>query len=717
MVGKVKQRDITDCGAACLASVAMHYHLKMPVSLIRQMAATDKKGTNVLGMMEAAEKMGFMAKGVKGEWKSLFRVPLPAIAHVIIDQQLHHFVVIAKITPRHIHIMDPADGKIHHHSHEHFRNQWSGVLIILFPGEHFVKANRSTSLSSRFMALLKPHRRILLQVLTGAIIISVLGLGSAIYIGKIVDQVIPSGNVNLLNLLGVVMLIIIGFQLLLGVLKMQFVLKTGQKIDATLILGYYKHILRLPISFFDHMRVGEILSRLGDAVKVRVFVNDIAVNLLVNMLILVVSFTLMFAFYWKLAIVMLAVIPLYVIIYMVTNKLNKKVQRKIMERSADLESQLVESLKSIPTVKCNNLQWHTNLKTETRFTSLLAEIYKSGLNNIFSGSSSMFIKQGFTIILIWVGTTFVFQNQLTTGELMSFYAIMGYFTGPVSGIIGFNQSMQDALIASDRLFEIFDLEQEDQTGKMVLKPEQMTGIVFKDVCFRYGTRVQVFEDLNLSLESGKITAITGESGCGKTTIARLLVKMYPLEKGAIFLGDYNINHFTLESIRNEIGIVPQHIDLFAGHVIDNIAIGEFEPDVDRVMDVCNQLGLSTFIEKMPNGYQTYLGENGAVLSGGQKQRIAIARMLYRDPSVLVLDEATSSLDRTAEQFVHNAMTMMRDAGKIIMVVAHRLSTIMAADKVVVIAGGKVVQEGDAATLMGVEGQFREMFLEKYLVEG
>lgn len=710
MIGKIKQRDITDCGAACLASVARYYNMKLPVARIRQMAGTDKKGTNVLGMVEAAHKMGFTAKGVKGEWDSLYKIPLPAIAHVVVKEHLHHYVVISRVTSKYVEVMDPAHGQLHKKPHAVFKNEWTGVLILLFPGNDFVQSSQTVTAGKKFWSLLSPHKGIIAQALLGSALFAVLGLSSAVFVRKIVDNVLPAGNASLLNLLGIIMIIVIVSRLLLNVFKMQFVLKTGQKIDATLILGYYKHILKLPQSFFDTMRVGEIISRLNDAVKVRIFINDIAINLVVNVLIVLFSFALMFTYYWKLAMVMLVVVPLYALIYGISNWLNKRVQRKVMERAADLESQLVESLKSAATIKRFGLEWFSNLKTETRFTSMLGEIYKSGMNNIFSNNSTSFISQGFSVILLWVGAALALQNQISPGELLAFYAVLGYFTGPVSEIIYFNQSLQDAMIASDRLFEIFELEQEDASGKIELKPIHVDDIILKNVHFRYGTRVQVFDALNLTIRARSVTAVVGESGCGKTTLASVLQNIYPLQSGSIHLGKINMNMFTKESIRRQIAIVPQQIDLFSGNVVDNIAVGEFFPDMERIMNICDQLGITSFIEQLPNGIQTCLGENGTTLSGGQKQRIAIARALYRDPEILILDEATSSLDRVAERFLQKTIALLRDMGKTILIITHRLATIRHADKVVVLDEGKVVQEGSVNDLTEARGKFRDMFV-------
>jgi len=707
---RVKQRDITDCGAACLASIAAYYGMSMPVARIRQFAGTDKKGTNVLGLLEAASKLGFTAKGVRGEWDSLFKIPKPAIAHMIVKKVLTHYVVVLKTTSKYIEIMDPIDGLIHKVPHEEFREEWTGVLILIVPGEKFSRGNEKIPIAMRLWELIKPNRGILLQTLAGAIVFSVLGLSTSLFVGRLVDQIIPESNTGLLNLLGTAMIMIILVRLLLGFFQSLFILKTGQRIDATLILGYYQHLLRLPQSFFDNMRTGEIISRIGDAVKIRVFINEVSINLVLNIFILIVSFILMFSFFWKLALIMIMVIPVYTIIYLFSDRINRKIQRRVMEKSADLEAQLVESLNSAGTIKRFGLEEYENLKTETRFTGLLQAIYKSGMSSIMIGSSSSLVTQLITIILLWAGAGYVISSQVTAGELITFYSIAGYFTGPVTGIISFNRTLQDAKIAGDRLFEIFDLDADDDKDKIELKKEMVDDISFENVFFRYGTRVEVFKSLNLCFRKGEITALVGESGSGKSTIASLLQNLYPLQDGNIHVGKYDIRHLSGRSLRHIISVVPQKIDLFSGNVIDNIAVGELSPDMDKILSVCERLGMIRFIESLPNGFRTLLGENGAVLSGGQKQRIAIARALYLDPEVLILDEATSSLDSLAETFVHNTLKMLREEKKTVIVIAHRLSTISLADRIFVLEKGAIVQEGTFSGLAAVEGLFRKMWI-------
>jgi len=706
---KIKQHDVTDCGAACLASIAAHYKLTIPIARIRQFAGTDKKGTNVFGMIEAAQKLGFEAKGVRGDFASLGKIPKPSIAHIIVDEKLHHYVVIYEVTKEYVKIMDPGDGKIYKKTHEEFTKEWTGVLVLLLPKEDFTARDEKVSVLKRFWFLLRPHKLVLLQALIGAVVYTLLGFSISIYIQKLTDHVFVGGNTKLLNLLGFIMIGLLLLQVVIGVFKDVFLIKSGQQIDARLILGYYKHLFKLPQQFFDNMRVGEIISRINDAVKIRTFINGVSLSLTVNVLILFFSFALMFSYYWKLALIMLLVIPLYASIYFLINRLNKKTERTIMERSADLESQLVESLNAVGTIKRFGLEDYANIKTETKFINLLKIGYKSALNSVFSGTSSGFVSRLFTIILLWSGSYFVIEREITAGELMSFYAIIGYFTGPVASLIDANKQIQNALIAADRLFEIMDLEREEDDNKIELTKDAIGDIQFKNVAFRYGTRVDVFKNFNLKITKGEITAIVGESGSGKSTLISLLQNMYPIQKGKVAIGDVDLKYISNTSLRDLVSVVPQKIDLFAGDVIDNIAVGEYAPDMEKIINICKTINILEFIENLPNSFNTYLGENGATLSGGQKQRIAIARALYKQPEILVLDEATSSLDSTSENYIQKAVQSLRNQNKTIILIAHRLSTVINADTIVVLNKGEVLEEGCHKKLYNEKGHYYKLW--------
>ena len=691
---KIKQRDITDCGAACLASIAAHYQLQMPVSRIRQYAGTDKRGTNVLGLIEAAEKLGFQAKGAKGALDSLSKIPLPAIAHVILKNGLHHFVVIYKVTKKDITFMDPADGGYHKNKISEFEKDWSGVIVLILPDESFSKGNETTSNTKRFWQLIMPHKGIMIQALVGAVVYTILGLSTSIYMQKLIDFVLPDGNIRLLNLLSIGMIVILIFQVFIGTFKTILGLQTGQQIDARLILGYYKHLLKLPQRFFDTMRVGEITSRINDAVKIRMFINDVALSMIVNVLIVGFSIALMFLYYWKLAVIMLCIVPIYLIIYWISNSVNRKWLRTLMENSAELETQLVESISTAGTIKRFGIEEYANTKTENKFYTLLNTIYKSGMKGLYLGTSADFATKLFTILILWAGAYFVINRELTPGELLSFYALIGYFTGPASSLIGANKSIQDALIAADRLFEIIDLEIESSDlNKVELTPELIDDIHFNNVHFRYGTRAMVFEGLNLTIKKGSSTGIIGESGSGKSTLLSLLQNLYPLKEGNITIGGLDLQHISNKSLRKAVSVVPQQIDLFAGTVIENIAIGDYEPEMQRILELSKMLGISDFIEQLPSGYNSLLGEQGVNLSGGQRQRIAIARALYRNPEILILDEATSNLDQLSESKVQATLEWFKSQGKTIILIAHRLNTIKNCEEILVLKEGKLVEQG------------------------
>ena len=710
---KIQQHDSTDCAAACLASVSAYYGLKFPISRIRQYAYTDEKGTNALGLVEAAQKLGLDAKGVKGPFECLPDIPKPAIAHLIIEEKLHHFVVIYKVTDKYIEVMDPEDGKLHKKRHEDFKKEWTGILILLHPSENFQQGNLKRSSLRTFIELLRPHRSVMLQALLGAILYSVLGLSTAIFVSKITDSVLVDGNIRLLNLMGVIMIAVILLRTIIGAVKSVLALKTGQKIDSTLILGYYKHLLTLPQQFFDTMRVGEIISRVNDAVKIRTFINNVSLDLAVNILILLFTLFLMFVYSWKLALITLVSAPLFILIYFLFNALNKKYQRKIMESDADLESQLVESLNGISTIKQFGVEDYANKKTEARFSEVLKNTFKSIYGAIIASGGVEFVSIGITVTILWAGSLFVVNQDLSPGTLMLFYALTGYVLGPIGSLIDSNQTIQDALIASDRLFQIMDLEREEiESDKITLKREMIGDIDFENVSFRYGSRKEVFESLNLTITKGKTTAIVGGSGSGKTTLAVLIQNLYPLQNGKISIGGYDISKVSNESLRKLIGTVPQQIELFTGNVIENIALGDPSPDMDRINSLSDQLGIRDFVESLPHSFMTQVGEHGFSLSGGERQRIAIARALYKNPEILILDEATSSLDAISEKYVKQTLIELANQGKTIIIIAHRLSTVKNSDLIFVLENGKLAEAGEHKELITRNGVYKELWKEQ-----
>lgn len=705
----VKQRDVTDCGAACLVSIAASYGTNFSVSKVRQTAGTDKRGTSMLGMVEAATKMGFNAKAVRAGIEVIRQIPLPSIAHVLLENGLQHFVVLYSIKREQLVYMDPATGTLVKSRHSDFSKIWTGVLLLLEPSGSILIAHKTKSTKKRIYDLLTANRSLLLQGFIGALVYTLLGLSLSIYIQKLVDTILVDGDLGLLNLVSIMMIFLLCIQQYTGTFKTLLGLQVGQRMDATLISHYLRHLLKLPQFFFDTMRKGEVLSRINDAVMIRNFVSDTVMQIVVNLLILICSFLVMFLYSIKLALMMLLLLPIYGILYYLSNKINRYWQRKLMERGATMETELVGTLQASTTIKRFGLEEVMIEKNESGLIALLRTVYDTGIRNIALSSVAEFVTRFFTLLILWIGSILVIEKALTPGTLLSFYSIIGYFTGPVLVLIGTTKSFQEAMIAADRLFEIMELEPEEasQVGRL---PQSFNegDIVFDQVGFRYGSRQTVFNELSFQITVGSCIGIAGESGSGKSTLLHLLLRLYPIQKGHIYIGGVDINDISLPVLREKIAVVPQDTDILFGTVLENICLNK-NIVIDDVIQLCQQVGLDDFIRSLPEGYHTVLQEQGSDLSGGQKQKIGIVRALYRRPSVLLLDEATASLDTISESAVQECLQYYRRRGVTIMIVAHRLTTLQFCDEILVLQDGKLIERGSHDELIQQLGLYATMW--------
>lgn len=705
----VKQRDVTDCGAACLVSIAASYGTNFSVSKVRQTAGTDKRGTSMLGMVEAATKMGFNAKAVRAGIEVIRQIPLPSIAHVLLENGLQHFVVLYSIKREQLVYMDPATGTLVKSRHSDFSKIWTGVLLLLEPSGSILMAHKTKSTKKRIYDLLTANRSLLLQGFIGALVYTLLGLSLSIYIQKLVDTILVDGDLGLLNLVSIMMIFLLCIQQYTGTFKTLLGLQVGQRMDATLISHYLRHLLKLPQFFFDTMRKGEVLSRINDAVMIRNFVSDTVMQIVVNLLILICSFLVMFLYSIKLALMMLLLLPIYGILYYLSNKINRYWQRKLMEKGATMETELVGTLQASTTIKRFGLEEVMIEKNESGLIALLRTVYDTGIRNIALSSVAEFVTRFFTLLILWIGSILVIEKALTPGTLLSFYSIIGYFTGPVLVLIGTTKSFQEAMIAADRLFEIMELEPEEasQVGRL---PQSFNegDIVFDQVGFRYGSRQTVFNELSFQITVGSCIGIAGESGSGKSTLLHLLLRLYPIQKGHIYIGGVDINDISLPVLREKIAVVPQDTDILSGTVLENICLNK-NIVIDDAIQLCQQVGLDDFIRSLPEGYHTVLQEQGSDLSGGQKQKIGIVRALYRRPSVLLLDEATASLDTISESAVQECLQYYRRRGVTIMIVAHRLTTLQFCDEILVLQDGKLIERGSHDELIQQLGLYATMW--------
>lgn len=708
----VKQHDIKDCGAACLATISKTYGLNLPISRIREFAGTDTLGTNAYGMVQAAEKLGFTAKAVKGTEESLYLdFPLPAIAHVLIDQSLLHYVVIHKINKKkkQITIADPAKG-VQVLSEEDFLEQWTKVLIVLVPTQSFERGNQNQGVLRRFFQLLIPQKVLLFNVFLASIIITILGIVASFYFKFLMDDILPNNLRATLNVISIGFLLLYVFQTILSAFRSHLLLYLSQRLDIPLILGYYKHVLQLPMNFFGTRKVGEIISRFMDASKIRDAISGSTLTLMIDTIMVFAGGIILFIQSSILFGIAVAIAILYGIIAWTFNKSYKKNQQEIMEQNSQVTSYLVESLQGIETVKSFNAEDRSDFETEKRFVKLLKTVFKGGVLQNAQGSLKAIVQLSGGLIILWAGSVQVMDGNMSIGQLFTFNALLVYFLDPIRNLINLQLSMQTAIVSAERLAEILDLELEkDETEYKKLAPKKLFGkIDFHNVDFRYGKRELVLKNISMKIKTGERIALVGESGSGKTTLAKLLLNFYQIEKGEILIDDFNIQDINRDLLRQRIGYIPQNIFLFSGTVQENLMLGNANVTMEEIIEVCKITTVHDFINQMPLRYNTHLDENGTNLSGGQRQRLALARAIIKKPDILIMDEATSNLDSTTEKSIENLikenfkeMTMI--------IIAHRLSTIRSCDKIFVMDQGQITEAGTHEELLMKKKKYYELW--------
>lgn len=713
----VKQHDITDCGAACLATISKQYGLNLSISKIREVAGTDKQGTNAYGMIKAAEQLGFTAKGVKGNQEAFFsEFPLPAIAHVIIDGSLMHYVVVHKITKKEVIIADPAKGIVKYKPDDFF-NIWTGVLILMVPTVDFEKGNEKQSTISKFFKLLLPQKKLLLTIFLASLLVTVFGIIASFYFRFIMDDIVPNSLSKTLNIISIGIILLYVFKILLEFFRNHLMLYLSQKLDIPLILGYYQYVLKLPMNFFGTRKVGEIISRFMDASKIRNAISGATLTIMIDTIMAIVGGIVLYTQNSLLFGISVILLILYGIIVFCYNKPIKKINEKQMEENSQVTSYLVESLNGIETVKSFNAEEKAQYKTEKLFIKFLKSIFKGGfLSNSQQSLTNAVYVIGETVIL-WVGTINILNGNLTIGELITFNALLAYFLDPVKNLINLQPTMQTAIVAADRLGEILDLDPEKKENEenKIKDVSLNKEIEISNLDFRYGTRQLVLKNINMNIKPGEKIALVGESGSGKTTLVKLLMNFYEFEKGEIMFGDYNIKDINIESLRDKIAYISQDIFLFSGTIRENLMLGNEDATLDEIIEACKLSKANEFIEKMPLRYETLLEENGANLSGGQKQRLAIARALLKKPDILIMDEATSNLDSITEKAIEKTINELSNNITTI-IIAHRLSTIMRCDRIYVMENGEIIEQGSHTELMSDKKNYYNLWKEQLPVQ-
>jgi ATP-binding cassette subfamily B protein len=702
----VRQTDQTDCGAAVLATLALHHGLPIGLEETRELTGTDRQGTTLLDLARAAEKIGFAAKPVRAAYEALPHLPLPAVAHVRNPDGRGHFVVLYQAGKSRVVTGNPARG-VEKLSREEFCGRWSGNLLLCVPERLPAPGRHARRLGAgrRFLQLLRPHTGVLLEALFCALLMTLLGAATSYFVQHLVDYVLIRQERQLLNALGVGMVLVVLFRTLFGALRRYLLAHISRKVDLALVAGYARHLLRLPLRFFETRRVGEILSRLNDAGKVRDAVGSTVATAVVDGVLVLLLLGVLWLYDLPLALVATAFVPVLLLGAGLHHPAARRHSREAMERDSHLYAHLFEDTSGVATVKAFGAERSRGEEGEARLVRYTQASFALQMLGLSMGTLSTLVTGLAGVVVLWFGGHRVMSGTITVGQLLFFYTLLLYLLEPLERLSQLNMKFQDALVAVDRLYQILALAPEQgPDGKRAVFPGLRQGIELRDVSFRYNSRATVLDKISLEVPAGKTVAVVGESGCGKSTLLSLLMGFHSPTEGRLLVDGVDLRDLDLASLRGRVGLVSQDPFIFNGTVQENIALGRPEASLGEVIEAARAAGLDEFIAGLPDRYATAIGERGVNLSGGQRQRLAIARALLRRPEILLFDEATSHLDTATERAIQQSLRGAL-AGRTVVLVAHRLSTVKDADVIYVLHRGRIAESGSHRQLLARQGWY------------
>ncbi|MBO9676337.1 MAG: peptidase domain-containing ABC transporter [Sphingobacteriaceae bacterium] len=712
-----KQPDQMDCGPTCLRMIAKHYGKNFSLQKLRDLSGINRAGVSLLGISEAAEKIGFRATGARLDIELLSDVELPLILH----WNKNHFVVLYRIKNGRYYIADPANGLITYTKDELFdywigkagEDDLDGFALIVTPTPEFYEQSgdgRPQLDVSYLLGYLQPHRTLVLQILVGLCVGSILQLILPFLTQSVVDVGINTRNLNFIYIILIAQTMLFIGRLSVDFIRSWILLHISTRVNISILTDFLIKLMKLPISFFDTKMTGDIMQRMNDQKRIETFLTGSTLSVVFSLFNLVI-FSFVLAYYnITIFIIFLVSTILYSFWVIVFLNRRRKLDLKRFELSAKNQSSIVQLINGMQEIKLNNCEQQKRWEWER----VQAGLFRFNISSLKLGqyqqAGTFFINEGKNILITFLVAKSVIDGQLTLGAMMAVQYIIAQLNSPIEQMLGFVQQLQDAKISLERLNEVRELSDEEPIEKSFIKelPSDMS-LSLRNITFTYpgAGNEPVLSKINLNIPQGKTTAIVGMSGSGKTTILKLLLRFYEPQKGDIKVGNGYLDQVSFRYWRGLCGVVMQDGFIFSDTIAKNIAVGDEYPDMHKLRHAIQMANIIDFIDSLPLGLNTKIGPEGNGISQGQRQRILIARAVYKDPEYIFFDEATNSLDSNNEKVImKNLENFFR--GRTVVVVAHRLSTVKNADNIVVLDKGIIIEQGTHAELTKAKGEYYQL---------
>ncbi len=706
----VLQPDETNCGVACLSMICAYYGIKnMSLSIIRNFAQTDREGNSIYSITKAAEKLNMKSKAYACTKEDLLsdRVKYPMIVHTLVQGLYNHYQVLFEANEKRVTLGDPANGLVTLTWNE-FDKIWTKKIIMFWPTENFhenVKYKRSNKML--FSLIWKFKKELIITTIITAVISGISAI-SAYFYAYLMDTIIPDYN---LSLLIKAIFVVCGIFLItaqLNLFKQKFSISFNKKLDKELIIKIYDRITNLPMSYFSMRTTGDIASRYQDGDALRSIITGFSLDFLTDFAYAIWALVLLLTTNWQMCVIAIVIEELTLIIQYFFKKKMELQSKELMQAGSDVDSFVTSSFSASETVKNYNSEKLMEEGMEHRYKKYQEKNYGNLMLSEVQSNLVSTINNVGNIFMLGILGLFVMNGNITAGDLVKVYSFFGYIFAPINYLMSIQDEMYSVNAVLERLDDVFRTETEAEMDKKKKNLEgNIKSIEFDNVCFQYGMRQEILHNVSFKVEEGESIGIIGTSGCGKTTLIKLILAFYPINSGVIKMNGVDISKCTSSSIRRRIAYVSQNDFWFKDTIFNNLTIGNRDATVQELDKVCEMVKMTDYIQKAPYGYNSKIEEGGGNLSSGEKQRFSIAKALITNPDVLILDESTSNLDANTEEFVVEELG--KEKNKIKIIIAHRLNTLMQCDKIIAMEKGNIVEAGTPQELLKEDGVFRKLW--------